>query len=489
MKLRIIAVMLAALTVILSSCGIITINHGNGGDDTTDSGNGNGNTSSVETHYIPDGEEASKKRLDELASYDFGGTSIIVASVKETGDIFNDEEGIYSSAVYARNNMVADKYNCSVIPQYKSEQAILSDLKISELSRMYYADIAIVRSQELGTWYMKSHLRNLNAVSHIDLSAEYYNSYATKQLSPNSATYAAVGDAVDDMEKYACFYINKKMLEDSGVQLDYSKISQGKFMWEDLLEMAKKTPDGMYQITSALSDELTAEMCFFSGGQNFMSQDGNGKFRLSCLNETTDSLTEFVKKMFDTKTDKAQVIRTIKKENGDISSEKVKLGGIDLFANGDVMFCLGTVGDMSKVTDCGFAWDVLPLPKVNEDSKYSTGVTGDAPVMAVLTDAQDIDTIGYIFQALNAASCNYVRYEFYKTAMMDYISGVHTPDMLDFIAQNPVYDMAVMFSTASSAVKNSTVTAYLNAVKGKNGVSSYFENNISALNKYVDSLD
>ncbi len=489
MKFKILS-LLTALAMVLCSCGIITINNGSGNDENPDDTSAEKyETSYYETYPVTDGEAVSKSRLDALGYHDFNGKSVFIVNCNEAGDIFNDESGMYSSAIYKRNKMVSEKYNCRIVTQQKDQRTAYKEAVSADQSGVYYADIAVIPAERLGKWYVGSHVRNLTAISHLNLSAEYYQTATSEQLSTASSVFGVVGDAVKDIRSSYCIYVNKTLLASTGQALDYGMVKSGGFTWEKLLEMSRAAEDGIAGITTDVDDQTLTQIGMMSSGQNYLTrQDGEG-FSLSCETEQSKSLVGYLKDFIEGKTEELTVTETVNTEDGQESEVTGTYSGFELFTKGVSLFSLATVGEMSQLENCGFSFEVLPLPKLTpEQNGYATALSGGTPVMTVLTNTSDIDKIGYIFEGLNAASSG-LEYEFYKIAMRDYITGVYTPDMLDLIAENPMYDFASMFALASDSILNGTVVAFYNAVKGDKELENYFKKPKKALNNYLKELE
>ncbi len=488
MKLKLLSLLLIA-AMLFSSCGIITINKGTG-DDVTEESETDASyvTSYYDKYPVKDNEAEAKLRLDALPNADFSGQSVFIVNCIEAGDIFNDENGSFNRAVYNRNKLVSEKYNCRIVTQQKEQKTAYKEATSADKSGVYYADIAVVPAEQLGRWYLGSHVRNLTSIDHLNLSAEYYNQATVQQMSTKNAVFGTVGDAVNDLRSYYCLYVNKTVLSESGLKLDYGMIKNGGFTWEKLFEMASVTLDGKVAITSAVKDEELSRIGLLSTGQNFLTKDNDGVFSLTCETQLSVDVIGALKTFNEKTVNKHSFVSNVKDEEGNVSEKEITATDFEIFENGKALFSLATVGHMEKLAFCGFDWEVLPLPKASTDQQYyGSALVGSAPIMTVLTNTSDIDTIGFVYEGLNAASYG-LGNEFYNAVMRDYATGVYTPDMLDLISQNPMYDFASMFTIASDTVEQGTVLAFHNAVTGSKSLESYFKKNKKTLNNYLKEL-
>ena len=487
-KTRLFSILLALL-LSLSSCGIIIINKGD--DDITGEHGENDTDISVPTYesqYYPlvsetNGKEISAEMIEALPDKDFEGKSVIFSVATETGNILFEDEGIYSQAVLYRNKLVGDKYNTKIVVLKNSASKLLSDAKRAEKSGEYYSDFAVIRYSDVGKYYAANCLRNIKSLSFAELSDSSYNSQAVSQLTFGGFTAGVAGYATEALEHYSCLYYNKEYGNRLGIELDYSMIYSGEFTWEEFIGIIKTASKDLNSFVSSFNDDMLTRAAFFSTGQTYLSSN-NGNIGLSFSTESSTNLISYLKDLISLRTDSVKKETASEKEN-----KTLTLKGFDIFLEGEALFAFGTLGDINKLKNCGFRWEALPLPKIDEsDKSYSTGVSSDAPIITALSSGENVDTAGYVLRAINSASFGYLKNEFYRDVQKNSITGVKTLDMIDLISENPIYDMAEMFGDSSKSLRNGTYNCLISAVKGKRSLAYYLSQNSSALNKYLDSL-
>ncbi len=490
-----------AAVLLLSSCGIIVIN--NRGEETK--------PITTETDFPPlsdtneskeyplatetDGEGISEDRLQTLPSKDLGGLSIFISVSKETGHIFNDEDELYRAAVSRRNEKINKKYNVQIITEYMSAEVLLNEVAMADKAGDYFSDFAVIRGGDFSAYVTKGYFLNLKSLPYTDYSAPYYRQNAMSQLTIDGAIYGAVGDATEQIERYVCLYMNKTYAEALGRTCPYEVVRDGGFTWEYYFASLKELPAEEIGFVSAFNDEITAAMTLFSGGVHFLAADDRDVLRLACQNDMAKTMVGFAKTLFSHKTNTLEVTVTSPADSADGTNEVAetevltqKLTGFSVFEAGRSLYGIGTVGNMEALENAGFSWEILPLPKASEEQPYYTPVTADAPVIVALASSQNLDGMGYVLQALQAASHGYLANEFYVDAMQRLITGVNTLDMLDIIRESPFYDLAIFLGEDVKAVKAGTYGAFLNAVKGRKSLSSYLSKKEPELNAYLDKL-
>lgn len=483
--------------VLFSSCGIITINRGtvqtSGESDTTDTDISLPTYVSKDypTETETDGMEISKDKIALLPDADLDGKSVFFAVAEETGNIFNEEAGIYAQSVLYRNQLVNEKYKTKLITLKKSASVLFDEVKSADKSGDYFADFAVIQYAKIGSYYAGGYLRNLKSLSYAELSDDCYNQSAMEQLTLGGYTVGAVGYATEQIEHYSCLYFNKTLAEKHDISLDYESIYSGDFTWDVFLEMLKRIPEKTASFVSEIDNDELIAASFFSSGQTYLSSDNDGEgLGLSCSTEASASLIASLKELLALKTDSIKKEVPSDAESGtETVTQEITLSGADVFLEGEALFCFGSLGTMNILENCGFKWEALPLPKINaSDKSYSTSVSSDAPIITALASGENIDTIGYVLRALNVASFGYLKYDFYRNAEKNLITGVNTLDMIDFICENPIYDHASMFGGSYKALREGTYMAFISAAEGSRSFEYYLSKNASALNKYLASL-
>ncbi|MBE6637694.1 MAG: extracellular solute-binding protein [Ruminococcaceae bacterium] len=476
----------------LSSCGIIVLNDGSQTTDTeeTEITLGPPTGTFLPSDWVPkeeiDGLAISQNRLEALPSGDLNGLSTFVAVEAETGNFWNDEEGLYVLPLAIRNTLVSEKYNTRIISQYRDAATLLAEIRASDKANDYYADLAVFSHITLGTYSSGGYIYNLNSLPHTDYSAVYYDQEAMAQLTVGGVVYAAVGEATAQMEQYACLYVNRTLGEHNGVTVDYDALYNGSFTWESLLASMKALPEEIPVFTTTYDRDTFAVMTYYSQNKAFLMPDENG--RLASVGNTTATadLVALIKQILPLRVESLSLPST---ESGDeTAAAETTVSGWELFTGGHTIYTFGLLGDMTSLENVGFRWEVMPYPKQTESEEYGTPVHNHAPVMAALTTGENIDTVGYILQALHAASHDYLHQAFYDAATQRWITGAHTLDMIDLIRENPIYDYARMFGVNSSTLREGTFRAYFRAITENSSTDTCFKRYEKQLKNYLNSL-
>ena len=472
--------LLLAMILFLSSCGIIIINN----KDATETVPPVTTETPPETYIPPeypivadDRKEKAKVRLDALPEADLDGLGMIIAAENESGSFFSDETGIYVDAVKYRNSLVSDKYNTSIVTLYKNATQIHTDIRNSKTSGHYFADFTVVAANILGAYNSAGFIVSLQALPYTDFSVDCYNQQAMGQLSVGNVIYGAVGALTETPEQLGCFYINKTALSALGAELDYRRIYDGEFTWDMLFEY-QALADGDIKQFATSSDNGTVGLYSFMGvGRTFLTSE-DGALTPTFINDVTRTVIRNAKQLNLVRTNTVNTVVTETDEDGNTVEKTVKLSGFSVFAGGYALTAQGTLGDMSYLKNAGFDFEVLPFPKLEGQEEYYSSTPVTAPVVTFLATSPNIDAGGYVLQALSEVSYGYVQNEFTVNAMKTVTTGVYTPDMIDLILENPVYDFCYMFGNSHAGLKNGTYSVLVNAIGSAKDISSFYTNKI-----------
>lgn len=472
---------------LLTSCGLIVINDSKGGavSDTTQEEPYKPNE--YDTKPIPNYEDEAKALLNELPDMDFEGHTVIIATDEENSSIWNDVEGPYVSAVLKRNSLIADKYNTVVSSNKATTSALFQNVKSSYLSGNFYADFASIKSGELGAYYGANSIQNYKVLTYGDFSAPYFNQEAMDQLTLGSVIYGVVGSMTESPEGYGCLFFNKTLGKEIGINIDYTSVYEHNFTWDKLFAQMAAADTENAILTASYDNQTLSRTVLLTAGQTFLSRNDKGNLVSSFNTDLSKTVINNLKKLIPYRTGQMTVTNTVIGDNGTEKTEKTVLKDLDIFIKGKALYSFGRVSDMTKIANCGFEWEILPIPMLTEGGTYTAAATDSAPVLVMLKSSKSIEQNGYILQALGAASYKHIQVSYIKHAMQNYASSYYTFDMLELLIENPIYDHATMFGKNYSQLRNGTYVTFHNAVAGKSSLSSYINKTKNELQKYLNA--
>lgn len=472
---------------LLTSCGLIVVNDGKGGTVSDTTAEEVYKPNDYDTKPIPNYEDEVLELMNELPSVDLDGHTVVIASDESNSSIFDDVEGPYVSAVLRRNSLIADKYNTVVSSNKTTASALREKIKNSYLTGSFYADFASVKSSDLGSYYASGHIQNYKVLTYYDFSAPYFNEAAIDQLTLNDVIYGVVGSMTEAPESYGCLFFNKTLGKEIGVNIDYTSVYEHNFTWDKLFTQISSADTDSAILTASYDNRTLSRTVLLSAGQTFLSRNSKGDLVSSFNTDVSNTVITNLKKLLPYRTSKMTVTETVTGDDGSEKTVKNTLTDLDIFIKGRSLYSIGTVSDMEKIANCGFEWEILPIPLLSEGDPYNAAATESAPVLVMLKSSKSIEQNGYILQALGAASYKHIQIEYVKYAMQHYASSYYTFDMLELLIENPIYDHATMFGSYYSQLRNGTYVTFHNAVANKNSLSYCINKSKNELQKYLNA--
>ena len=472
---------------LLTSCGLIVVNDGKGGTVSDTTAEEVYKPNDYDTKPIPNYEDEAKELLNDLPNVDFGGHTVVIASDESNSAIWDDVEGPYVSAVLKRNSLIADKYNTVVSSSKTTTNALRERIKTAHLTGSFYADFASVKGSDLGSYYSSGYIQNYKALTYYDFSAPYFNEAAIDQLTLNGVIYGVVGSMTEAPESYGCLFFNKTLGKEIGVNIHYTSVYEHNFTWDKLFAQISSADTDSAILTASYDNQTLSRTVLLTAGQTFLSRNSKGDLVSNFNTDISKTVIANLKKLLPYRTSKMTVTETVTGDDGSEKTVKTTLTDLDIFIKGKSLYSIGTVSDMEKIANCGFEWEILPIPLMSEGGPYNAAATGSAPILVMLKSSKSIEQNGYILQALGAASYKHIQIAYIKYAMQNYASSYYTFDMLELLIENPLYDHATMFGNNYSQLRNGTYVTFHNAVANKNSLSYYINKSKNDLQKYLNA--
>lgn len=457
----------------LTSCSFITINSGNGGA----SGEVVGENGEVgDSGIYPEGvypvgsgydsyKAQSAAKVNALAGHDFTNESFTVALTPEMKFAPSDHSSSYNVALAERNAMVEERYSISIGQIEVPADLLLSDAYSSYLAGLYYSDIMMIPSGSLGTFAEKGFLLNVFSLPYADYYQEHFDLKAMTQASAGDTSYAIMGDMTRDIGMYYCLYANTGLLDRLGLEIPYDKVEDGNWTWDCVLELTRQAMniDGyVLKIGASTVSDLVGGV-YKSSGQNYM----------------TTWLGATPKVAYDTAlTSKvAEIIRDLRAGDKILFDQYSNTGSaLGDFREGNLMFFIGTVSQMSDVCKMGGDWTILPMPKTDlSQETYFTHVSQKAPVIVVSASNPYPEDVYFALNALGAASGHYLTEAYYEDLVYASLNNSRSLDMLDHItgikSGKGLYDFVYMFSSAYPELKENTYGALWSCITTGSSIS------------------
>ncbi len=418
-----------------------------------------------------------KERLSELPDRDLSATSVIIAVTDETVLPEQSDDPVTISRLEVKK-AVEEKYNTSIVAIERTPDEMFEAVRNAYNSDMYYADIISIPQSMLGTYYTAGVLANLRSLPHTDFDAPCYNASVISAASAGSELYGVSGAANFNPDYLGCVYFNRNMVKQYAEEDLYSVVSNGKWTWDKLAELAKavENVDGIYGHGSPLTAGEYAELAARSQGVTYVkNQDGT----VPTVNYLDASVTSNVKDIV------SRMYAMIYTDNSYSKLTGTELR--ELFVSDSLMFMTDTLKAGSEMPG-GTQWGILPMPKYDEaQADYISPLSGDAPIFCVIKNTPQYETSGLVLQALNVASHEYVT-EAYINKQMDYVLKDNgSINMLELICGTASADFAHLYASGINYLENATYGAVAKAVTTSSSIDSLYRNYKNAANRALAS--
>ncbi len=427
---------LAAVTVLLSSCGIIIINDGaetTAAVETDGFGTFPEILTATPIEDVPDGFEEAKKLLNGVTVSPGGGEMILVCA---DADFFTggDDESQLNSDRYARIAEIEKKTGCSYHVREMGTAEIVKGVADSVKSGDLFADILAVPYFLIGSLVSQNLLTDLNTVPSFNKEAAYINKNSLRSFTIDGKLYAISGDGTFEPEKTDCLVYNDAMAQSLGADIGEA-VEKGEWTLDKYNELLAASVEP----AATVYGEGYEERFLLNSGMLYSEASADG------LKVFTDEFSGVCGKLASA-----------------FSADKP--GGENDFADGKALFTSCKVPDLREYRDTPFVWGTAPYPKVTAD--YSIVAASDATVLCIPAKVYSAERGGDYIECLNAMSSEYIR-DRYISYQANYIlrneASVHA---LQIILSDCKYDITVALRSQYTALSDYTVKLYKKMLEG-----------------------
>jgi hypothetical protein len=431
---------------------------------------------------------ASLKSVDyEGESFDIWTSNVINGALtlrQAPGESMDGEQ--INDALYTRDRLLESKYNITI--NYTLVEPDAAFQLYNKAAKVIMAgddeiDLAFGNMQVYAVEFVKNKLiLDMNQIPEIDLSNEWWQQIARRDLEIAGRMYFATGD-ITPRYVFSPFIIlfNKQLFDDYNYEYPYASVANGtwtmdmllgliKGTYRDLNGNEKKDLDDFYGFTN----EGWAYPFFNGFGDTTMSVK-SGSPVLNCDTETAiDKL--------------AKVGELFVSDDIFFKNARTQYDFSDIFEANRALLCSQTATNLYLLTDMETDFGVLPMPKYNESQdKYYSFVNGYcATAIMIPISVTDVSMVGTLTEAMAAASRYTSTPAAYEvTLLTKQTRDEESVDMLRLSAESAVYELTNYFNWGGVA---STVNSImLNG--GKDAASKIAKVSKPAIKAAEDSLN
>ncbi len=385
--------------------------------------------------------------LNMLGSADYGAASVMIAAPSASPVTGDGLPAALSEETVLRNRSVEEKLNVVISAKSTTDDAAYTALWDAKYSGEFFADIIMIRQDEVARFASDGLLTNLKSLPFADFESGFNVKSGVKAAMANSTGYAVAGWATLDADSLPAVFFNKAAIAKADLEDPYELVKSGRWTWDRLFEYASATSGVAVDTPETLADRV-----LISTGERF-TESGLG-------------VTPRVALAVDGASRAAQIARRIL----DMSA-----GGADVFASGGASFLVGRLGEMKTLKNSEAVWGILPMPKSSEEQEnYFSLVPSDNLVFAVPAGVTGPDKISRVISALNICSYGYHVDAYLTDAMNYYLRDNSSIEMVERICYSATWDMAYTAGPYDGDVASATYNAVRAAATGDD-VAAYLD--------------
>ncbi|MGN1127564.1 MAG: hypothetical protein ACI4T6_01265 [Candidatus Flemingiibacterium sp.] len=432
---------------------------------------------------------------DDLPEIDFGGRNFNVLTFDFIKDDFVAEEmngDVVNDAIYNRDHTVSERFGVNIT--YNAENSFGDATKLirsTVLSGDNEFQLVANHVIDVGTLATEGLFLNWYDIPYIDFSKPWWANSTTEELTVNGdRAVLAIGDYVlSTLKGTYCYYYDKKLAEDYGLENLYEVVDSGRWtleylkntvkdIYSDLNGNAEQDSNDFYGLTQSLGSPLEAYF-WALGGKIFDIK--NGTPELVYENEHTADIVSAVYALVN----EASGVCTKREQYSDYHefASMAFADELTLFAPGTLL--MATKHFRTKTNEYG----IIPYPKFDENQEsYKTMVDGYHAVLAIPKTIDDPEFVGIITEALNAESRRQVFPAYYETALKKkYTYDDESVKLLDMIVDSRVFDFGFVYDGWKGF--GFYLQNIINGTKSDNFASYYAKNSQAAIEHYNDVIE
>ncbi len=394
-------------------------------------------------------------RIFKQASDKIAWSWNIFAPEEQTGEVLND-------LFFTRNLEVGEKYNCTVKEIVQDSDPITKSLS-NIAAGDDFCDVTFTTINQYHRT-LDGSFWNVYEIPNVSLDKVYWDQNIQRDLTIKGNLYAITGDIiVTENECMMMTMYHRALADDLKMENLYETVRAGKWTFDKMYTLSEQAAsdldgDGVIDIEK---DRVGLLFVNNSAAEPYFAASGSRVFRivddaptLQANSETAYAVFEKMNRLLGNRklsydwsvldpNTPAHIADLIEKKNV-------------LFQNMVVNFVRRSFRDVTH--DIG----LLPIPKLTEEQEiYATNINLSCPHIFVPVTVKDIESAGFILEALSAASTE-ITDTYYTVCMQSkYTRDKESYEMIDLAKKNLVYDPGFIFNWGSlgSAIRTGIMTA------------------------------
>lgn len=368
------------------------------------------------------------------ANYCKGWSTLNVNYEDVTGDPI-------AETIYKRTLAFEEKYNTTVYTTGVDPESVYQGMYSVSMTGDPAYDLVLPHpTQGLATMMLNGWFADLNSISSIDLSGEWYNQSQIENYMSNNKLYIATSDMIVTGQSFIALVYNRNLMEtylfEESVQ---SLVEDKKWTVEKLSEMIAVTEfggdnsDGSQTYGLAFNSASIGRW-MYAMGESILVKAEDGSYSAGCSNGKMTDIAQKMNTLLNTHGSTVLVSKAYSLQLADSEIWKAFSGGKALFLTWDVGGCYNYLRDLTF--DIGYA--PLPMYDTNQGDYYINCAAGLFAIPAVAYDQWES---GLAFEYMSRYSNVYLKTAFYERILGGRLSD-YPEDyrMLDFLHSKKTWD-------------------------------------------------
>jgi hypothetical protein len=332
---------------------------------------------------------------------------------------------------------------------------------------------------------------NMYELPYVDFEKPWWLKSATEELTVDGKSFFAISHLGYNALDYTyCYYFNKNMAQDYGLENLYQVVRDGKWtidylhntvkdIYKDVDNDGKRSDTDLYGL---VSNAMSATVTYMWAFDNPVSKKNDEGLPELVLN--TPKMSSIVTKLYEMYFDTTGILATNKDTN---AYGKWWELGFKSFKDGNALFTTGVFNDaILNYRDVEFDYGMLPYPKWDEaQENYYTMMDGHGPLLAVPITITDPEFVGIMLEVMSAEGYKHITPAYYDVALKTkYARDEETLEMLDLILDGRRFDFGYIYDgwNGMAFCLQNLFTA------NKSDFTSYYEKNESKALKYYQTV-
>jgi len=386
-----------------------------------------------------------------------------------------------NDAVYNRNIKIMSDYNCNITYEKTNAATGSSALKSAILSGDDSYDAVLFDARSTCAFGLEGLLHDLNTVSSIDTTKDYWNPYVSDVITVGGCLFGAMGDlSTIDNRAVRCLYFNKDVFDKYNLAYPYQSVKDGTWTHDAFFGLVKQgtidlNGDGNYDDNDQwglFAQSSIGKNLYYSSGHPFVAKSTDGLLT-SYFNtpESVNIMAKVAERVLGT-TDCMLLSNDYQKYQ-------------PLFAEGHSLFYSEVSIFIKTFRQYDFEVGMLPMPKYDENQEhycqYADGYCLN--LVSIPITNQTPEDVGLLLEALSVESVDTLTPAYYDICLNGKeIRDEESSEMLDIIFSSYIVD-------AGDLYQMSFINSFANMLNGKSEVASTVAGVVSQADSEIQKVN